>query len=557
MFTRLNWRLFALLAVMLFAVVVVACGGGSDDSGESYFYGEDSATDEVGYSGGSAAATARPAATAAPAPEAPVDASDPEFFIPDSGYGLSEEQLEKLQGQAGGVDSDSGSKAGGNELENEIASATEGRVIIRTGDLSLVVESVPTSIDDITNIATSSGGWVVNSQLTQVFRGSISIRVPAARFDDVVEQLENLSTDINFVTTTSQDFTEEFTDTTARAETLRDTLERLQILYERAFSVEDAITIQKEITSVQGDIEALEARLSFLSQSSAFSLISVFLEAQPITITIDAGEDLRAAVHHPTMFRAKFTPPEGFEEFSVVWDFGDGFGEQRVSRVVPTGNGDELVTAPVIHYYQRDEDSPFIVTAKLQASGDAGLAEGEDTLVATVSQLPVIEVFAGENQIVEYKSGVEFNGSFTRPEGITDLEYTWNFGDGSAPLTFALADDEESTEINATHAFQNFRPNAYMVTLTITGQTEVGEVEATGEVWVSVRESIGVASADLDAGSTVRDAGRTLGQIGVFVLEMGLWIAILSPAWIIGLAILYFVVRRRRIKVPAIRKSTD
>jgi len=124
MFTRLNWRYFALLAVMLFAVVVVACGGGSDDSGESYAYYQDSATGSSGYPGGGVAATAAPAATAVPAPEAPVDASDSEFFIPDSGYGLSEEQLEKLQRQAGGADSDSGFKVGGNELENEIASAT-------------------------------------------------------------------------------------------------------------------------------------------------------------------------------------------------------------------------------------------------------------------------------------------------------------------------------------------------------------------------------------------------------------------------------------------------
>ena len=550
MLTRLNWRLVALLAVMLFAVVLVACSSGGDDSDEAYFYAEDSATGSAGFTGedGKAGYPGAPGAPAAtPRPDTIVDGQ----------FGDSDDAEFESPAAEPADPSSSGSKAGGNELEQEIASATEGRVIIRTGDLSLVVESVPTSIDDITNIATSSGGWVVNSQLTQVFRGSISIRVPAARFDDVVEQLENLSTDINFVTTTSQDFTEEFTDTTARAETLRDTLERLQVLYERAFSVEDAITIQKEITNVQGDLEVLEARLSFLSQSSAFSLISVFLEAQPITITIDAGEDLRAAVGHPTTFRAKFTPPDGFEEFSVVWDFGDGFGEQRVNRVVPTGNGDELITAPVIHYYQRDEDSPFIVTAKLQASGDAGLAEGEDTLVATVSQLPVIEVFAGENRVVEYKSDVEFSGSFTRPEGITDLEYTWNFGDGSAPVTVEIADDEESTEIEATHVFQNFRPNPYMVSLTITGQTEVGEVEATGEVWVSVRESIGVASADLDAGSTVRDAGRTLGQIGVFVLEMGLWIAILSPVWIVGLAVVYFVARRRRIKVPAKRKSTE
>ena len=90
----------------------------------------------------------------------------------------------------------------------------------------------------------------------------------------------------------------------------------------------------------------------------------------------------------------------------------------------------------------------------------------------------------------------------------------------------------------------------------MTGQTEVGEVEVTGEVLVFVRETIGVKAADLDAGSTVRDAGRTLQSIGVFLAKAALWLLILSPAWLIVGAVVFVLVRRRRATRVA-RRSTE
>ncbi|MCH8230733.1 MAG: DUF4349 domain-containing protein [Chloroflexi bacterium] len=449
-----------------------------------------------------------------------------------------------------------GTSGGSASLENEIAAATEGRVIVRTADLGINVDSITESLDDISKMAVAAGGWVVSSVQSRQFQGSISIRVPADRFDDVIEQLKDLAAKVNFVTTRSEDFTEEFTDVTARAQTLRDTLGALRTLYDRAESVEDAITIQKEITNIQSDLESLEARLTFLSQSSAFSFISVALESVPIELNIDAGDDIAAAVGHPVTYRVKFTPPEDMEEFVITWNFGDGSREQSTDRIAPTGNGDEVITAPVIHFFDRDEDSPFIVTVDLRGFGDAGIAEGKDTLVTTVSRLPVIEVFAGENQTVEAGSEVEFSASFNRPEGVSEISYSWNFGDGSAPVEGDLGDSGTAARVDTTHTYSNFRPNPYVVSLTVTGQTEVGEVEVTGELLVFVRETIGVKAADLDAGSTVRDAARTLQSVGVFLAKAGLWLLILSPAWLIGGVIVFVLIRRRSaIRIP--RRSAD
>ena len=539
-----NPRYFLPVIAVMVMSVAIACSGGSDDSTSGAFLarGEDS-SEEFGFGApepahlapGRFSGGAAPAATAAPAAV------------------FETESLKQSAGDADGgsnlisVDSvNVGSGGGSASVEAEIAAATDGRVIVRTADLGIKVESVIESLDDISKTAVAAGGWVVSSVQSRRFQGSISIRVPADRFDDVIEQLTILAVEVDFVTTRSEDFTEEFTDVTARSQTLHDTLEALRLLYDRAFSVKDAITIQKEITSIQSDLESLEARLKFLSQSSAFSFISVSLESVPIDLAIDAGEDITAAVGHPVTYRAKFTPPEEMEEFVVTWNFGDGSREQSTDRIAPTGDGDEVITAPIVHFFDRDEDSPFIVTVELSGFGDGGVAEGNATLVTTVSRLPVIEVFAGENQTIEAGSKVELNASFTRPEGVSELAYSWNFGDGSAPIEGNLGDSEEAAQVDAIHTYRNFRSDPYFVTLTITGQTDVGEVEVSGSLLVFVRETIGVAAAELDAGSTVRDAGRTLQSVGVFLAQGGLWLLILSPAWLIGGVIVFVLVRRRK-----------
>ena len=559
---QLNPRYLLAVVALLVVVFSVACGG--NDSAEFSVVSTQTVSKEVvlesqsGFAGGDAAigrpgAPGQPGVPGAFATAAPASAPIPSRDSAVSENAISRDESEDLAFDSGSGESGSGSAS----IEEEIAAATEGRVIVRTADLGINVDSVTESLDDISKIAVTAGGWVVSSVQSRQFQGNISIRVPADRFDDVIEQVSDLAAEVNFVTTRSEDFTEEFTDVTARAQTLNDTLSALRLLYNRAVTVEDAITIQKEITSIQSDLEALEARLTFLSQSSAFSFISIGLESVPIELVLDAGDDVAAAVGHPVTYRVKFTPPQDMEDFFITWNFGDGSREESTDRVAPTGDGDEVISAPIIHFFNRDEDSPFIVTVDLRGSGDAGLAEGKDTLVTTVSRLPVIEVFAGDHQEVEAGQSVEFNASFTRPEGVSEITYSWNFGDGSAPVESSLGDSDAAVKVDASHTYQNFRSNPYVVSLTVNGQTEVGEVEVSSEVLVFVRETIGVKAADLDAGNTTRDAVRTLQSVGVFLAKGGLWLAILSPAWLIVGAAAFLVIRRRRALRGAVQSAAS
>ena len=401
--------------------------------------------------------------------------------------------------------------------DQEVALVSQQRIIVRTVDMELVVADVSGTLDAVAGMAQELGGWVVSSDRTQKHRGVTSIRVPADRLDEAVRRLRDLALEVEAEVSTSRDVTDEYVDTTARLTNLLATEEALLKLFEKAEKVEDALKVQTELTKIQGEMERLRGRIKFLEETSAFSLITVILELAAIEMAADAGADQTISVGQAARFRASFTPPEGIDNFSFTWDFGDGsplaFGE----RTAPSLQEDTRFTSTITHFYDDDRDSPFIVEFEITGTGDAGLVEGGDTLIATVTKVPKIEVFAGENQIVEEGEEVEVAGSFTRPAGLTDLTFRWDFGDGSAPVTQEVG--EGLTRAVTTHVYPDHRPVPFIATLTVAGLSEAGEVEAESRINILVTEAPPIevfAGGDVSA-----DEGKEIELVGSFTRPEG------------------------------------
>ena len=414
---------------------------------------------------------------------------------------------------------------------------TQQRIIIRTVDMGVEVDDVGRAIDEIGDLAKRMGGWVVSSNRPLKHTGSVSVRVPADTLDQAVMEVRALSLRVDFESTTSKDVTDEYVDLSSRLKNTMATEEALLKLLERAEKVEDALAVQANLSRVQEEVERLQGRIKYLEQTSAYSLLNVSLSEEPREMVPDAGPDVRAGVGEPVRFRASFTPPDGIESFDYTWDFGDGTGVVSGNRTAPTGDGSRRVTATVHHRYEDERDSPYIVQFKITGFGDGGLAEGEDTLIATVSRIPNIEVFAGEWVDVEEGETVELSGSFTRPAGMTDLRYTWDFGDGSGPVSGALA--EGVTTVVAAHVYANYRPRPYTARLTITGAMETGEVEGSATVDVSVEEAQGWVIAGWSFSDQWKTAVRTLSAVAAAALTGSIWLLVFSPviAIIVGAAI--------------------
>ena len=305
------------------------------------------------------------------------------------------------------------------------------RIIIRTVDMQLTVSDVATAVDEVAALAGSSGGWVVGSDRSARHGGYIAIRVPAGSLDATIQRLRGLALKVDSEVSTSQDVTDEYVDIQSRLKGLRATEDRLLEIMQQADSVKDALSVQLELSNLQTRIEQIEGRIKYLEQTSAYSLVNVGLRASPASLPVDAGPDKTFAVGATARFRATFQPPTGIDSFSWRWDFGDGSRQVEGSASAPTSNTGERITATVTHTYRDEQDSPYIVELELTGTGESGLAEGSDTFIATVIKTPEIAVFAGESQVAEEDEEIAFNGSFTRPEGLRDFRYRWDFGDGS------------------------------------------------------------------------------------------------------------------------------
>jgi Domain of unknown function (DUF4349) len=168
--------------------------------------------------------------------------------------------------------------------EDPAALGDFGRKIVKTADLGLRSEEVRRSAAQAQQLAAAAGGTVLSSQ---VYRNGDSVTadlilsVPSGEFERVLEELRSLGEKVTTDIISGQDVTEEYVDLESRERNLRATEESLLRLYDRAENVEEALSIQRELTTVRGEIELVQGRIKYLDQRSTYSQIT--LNIQPVT----------------------------------------------------------------------------------------------------------------------------------------------------------------------------------------------------------------------------------------------------------------------------------
>ena len=550
--------LIILSPIALFlAVLASACGGSEEDSEWARQDGERGETERMDSP--SAPAAALKGNPGAPGPQGPPGSPDllglpgnpgnpdaPGPAAPAAAVAVEKEvvrevEVEKTVERARSVrQALSGSDPSAHAAAQLVS---QRRIIVRAANMVIVVDEIQAAIDDISQMADSMGGWVVSTDRSRKHDGSVSIRVPAASLDPAIEKLRELARDVETEITTSQDVTDEYYDLQSRLKNQQATEAALIRLLDRAENVEHALAIQRELSNVQENVERLLGRIKLLEETSAFSLITVSLRLAPLDMAIDSGPDQSVAVHSLTRFRATFTPPEGMDQHSITWDFGDGSEPVYIGRTAPTTEEGERVTATVTHTYDDPKDSPFIVQASVSSFGESGVAEGEDTLIVSVSEIPVIDVYAGNDINAIQNEEVVFTGSFTRPVGLTNVRYEWDFGDGSAIFEGEVS---EGTRVAMTHSYADFRPDPYRARLTIIADSAVGEVSASQDIYVFVDEELGLVAGGFDVGDTGKTAVRTLTLVFSGLTTVAIWVGIFAIIWAPLAVLIIFLFRRSR-----------
>ncbi len=172
------------------------------------------------------------------------------------------------------------------------------RLIVRTGQASIEVDSLGRSMSELRRIVQRVGGFVadasVQSGRNQVRSATLEVKVPASRFDELTEELEPLGR-LQFVNVGAEDVSEEFVDLTARVENGRRLEDRLvELLRTRTGKLQDVLSVERELARVREEIERMEGRLRFLKTSAQLSTLSVSLFEPPPLVASHPGHSVIA-----------------------------------------------------------------------------------------------------------------------------------------------------------------------------------------------------------------------------------------------------------------------
>ena len=162
---------------------------------------------------------------------------------------------------------------------SSVALETVGRKIISTGSLSIEVESVDTAVSEVRHIAEDLGGFlqhISSSGGRDRQHANLTIRVPQAAFFTAIDRIETLGV-VESRSVGSDDVSEQFIDLEARLKSALREEESLLSLLERATTVSEILTIERELSRVRSEIERLQGQLSFLERRVELATISLSL----------------------------------------------------------------------------------------------------------------------------------------------------------------------------------------------------------------------------------------------------------------------------------------
>jgi Domain of unknown function (DUF4349) len=194
-------------------------------------------------------------------------------FDAQSGAGTTTDQAKVPAPQAPGVvaEGDANALATG---------ALDDRSIIRTGTVRLRSDEVERAALEAAAAARALGGLVSGEQTVtdpadpDRTVAELTLRVPSARFDDLLVKVRGLGTVLE-QTQQAADVTGQVADVDARVEAQRASVRRIQALLARANTIGEVVTVEGQLAQRQADLESLEAQQKALKDQTSLATLEV------------------------------------------------------------------------------------------------------------------------------------------------------------------------------------------------------------------------------------------------------------------------------------------
>ncbi len=162
--------------------------------------------------------------------------------------------------------------------------STQPRMIIRTANVSMIVDDTSAAMEKITAAAEAVGGYVSDSKVWrdgEQLRGSIALRIPADRLSAALAVIRKLAVRIQSEAVGSQEVTQEFIDLESQLRNLEAAETELRQLMttirQNSKKASEVLEMYQQLSTIRAQIEQTKGRMRYLSQMTALATVQIDL----------------------------------------------------------------------------------------------------------------------------------------------------------------------------------------------------------------------------------------------------------------------------------------
>ncbi|MFN8443427.1 MAG: DUF4349 domain-containing protein [Caldilineaceae bacterium] len=171
---------------------------------------------------------------------------------------------------------------------------TMDRKIVAHATLELVVSDTQKTVDAISQLVESQGGYTSNANLYKYtygeqsqLQGTLQVRVPVDKLENIILQLEGMAVEVRNKSINREDVTDQYSDLDAQLRNLSATENELRELLAEVRAKpdakpEDILAVHNSLTSIRGQIEQIQGHKNVLDNMISLSTIDLTLTPDAI-----------------------------------------------------------------------------------------------------------------------------------------------------------------------------------------------------------------------------------------------------------------------------------
>lgn len=176
-----------------------------------------------------------------------------------------------------------------------VVPTVQGPQVIRVAQMTITVGSgsFDAKLAGVRALVQLQGGFISGTDAQsnpvtndQIRTGVITFMVPAAKFDDTIDQLAKMGK-VQTEHISGNDVSAQYVDLQARLANQEAQRNAMLALLKRATTISDIINVQNQIGQITGQIEQLKGQIQYIEHNTAYSTVTVNL--------LEAGAPLQTA----------------------------------------------------------------------------------------------------------------------------------------------------------------------------------------------------------------------------------------------------------------------